>query len=813
MIKGRLEKTRQCLMNRLEWIYRKAYTEGSYNAVLTGFWGLIMHLCLLWGVLDVNFHSPIVRGLPIVQPPSNAPAKRLLLFVADGLRYRTFIETPPPYLGGLMENESSWGVSHTRMPTESRPGNVAIAAGLYEDPSALFKGWKENPVDFDSVFNQSRFTWAWGSPDIIPMFTKDPKGNVHGDSYPAEWQNFDTSSGQVLRLDSWVFDKYFNWLETEADKMKSMDGIIIYFHLLGCDTTGHSAKPHSKAYIENMNYVDRKIQEVVQKTETFFENGSTAYIFTADHGMTNWGSHGSGSTDETETPLIVWGAGINNVKHRQDVEQADIAPLISSLIGIPIPVNSEGILPWQYLNTTNNIYIGRVLQNNIRQLSHQITANRIMTCGDNAQSFSSRENELNEKVDKIERHFKMENTVQGLQESIDVLTFAKEALSYFRQYQRSRLLFYLSTMWLGWIIFLFFKVAGTCREGIDLRQLILTSAGFGSVLIIIILRYKVSECENWRLLYYASIAIISLWLAVQNAIICSAKLIPRGGKEALMESTGVIFLLAIMYAGLTYRYMLSIGMLCTTLLQSVLFQNASPSLFWTGLLLAIFPLLPAVEPYPRVYIVSNSHIKCAIGLLESDRDPTLYDDRTGIYGIYRWTKLGIVAHSGNWPHSDTPTIQRNEGPLSTKELSRAAIFMLYTLLCFFGTGNMASISSFDPSWTRHFITIFSPFVMTSLILLKLSIPLLLIGCTCHNLGHPTIFLAVLLLGDCLALPLMYSVTPHGSWLDIGSAISRFTIAISLPCLLVILHYIAQPFLKFSIETLAPRVVLKKEHFV
>lgn len=190
---------------------------------------------------------------------------------------------------------------------------------------------------------------------------------------------------------------------------------------------------------------------------------------------------------------------------------------------------------------------------------------------------------------------------------------------------------------------------------------------------------------------------------------------------------------------------------------------------------------------------------CPLSLLSASYEPFFF--------------LTIALHLLSWPHSDTPTIQRNEGPLSTKELSRAAIFMLYTLLCFFGTGNMASISSFDPSWTRHFITIFSPFVMTSLILLKLSIPLLLIGCTCHNLGHPTIFLAVLLLGDCLALPLMYSVTPHGSWLDIGSAISRFTIAISLPCLLVILHYIAQPFLKFSIETLAPRVVLKKEHFV
>ena len=274
-----------------------------------------------------------------------------------------------------MLEHGTFGVSHTRVPTESRPGHVALIAGLYEDVSAVTTGWKLNPVDFDSVFNRSRHTWSWGSPDILPMFEQGAvPGRVDAFMYSAEEEDY---SQDAVHLDYWVFDHVKELFE-EAQKNQTLnnalrqDKVVFFLHLLGIDTTGHSYRPYSKEYLNNIKVVDQGVKETTELINKFYGDDRTAFVFTADHGMSDWGSHGDGHPDNTRTPLISWGSGVAKPEihkdtvapghndyssdwnldqiRRHDVSQADVAALMAYLVGLEYPANSEGKLPLSYLS-------------------------------------------------------------------------------------------------------------------------------------------------------------------------------------------------------------------------------------------------------------------------------------------------------------------------------------------------------------------------------------------------------------------------------------------------------------------------------
>ncbi|CAL1275668.1 unnamed protein product [Larinioides sclopetarius] len=457
--------------------------------IVFGVLSIAIHTIFLYSVFDIYFKSPIIHGMTPYSTPLPAPAKRLVLFVADGMRADKFFEiseageTNSPFLRDIITNVGAWGVSHTRVPTESRPGHVALIGGIYEDVSAVTKGWKENPVEFDSVFNESRYTWAWGSPDILPMFSKGIRENVFIDTYTSAEEDFAAAS--PYSLDEWVFqklEKFFDEARVNATlkNMLFQDKNILFLHLLGMDISGHSYKPGSQEYIKNTQVVDAGIQKCVHLIDSFFENdGKTAFIFTSDHGMTDWGSHGSGDMHETYTPFVAWGAGIRGplgegkdfyhdglsdewkltqVK-RVDINQVDVAPLISTLIGIPFPVNSLGILPVEYLGTewphkalsllTN---ARQILANYQRQMLQKKENTLPIFFWRFKELSSSRQAELMAMIDTLLKQNRYKDVIQV---GLKIIELALKGLVYYQKHDRIILSLSIFLAFLGWISYVF----------------------------------------------------------------------------------------------------------------------------------------------------------------------------------------------------------------------------------------------------------------------------------------------------------------------------------------------------------------------
>jgi GPI ethanolamine phosphate transferase 1 len=465
--------------------------------------GICFHIVYIASIFDIYFRSPLVHGMEPVDPPT-PPAKRLLLAVADGLRADKIFENEmerAPFLKEKIFNQGRWGVSHTRVPTESRPGHVALIAGFYEDVSAVTKGWKMNPVNFDSVFNQSSHTWSFGSPDILPMFAygaSDPH-KVEMFMYGAEEEDF--AEDDASNLDVWVFE-HFEQLFLEAKTNETLsnqlrqDKVVFFLQyyiiisLLGIDTNGHGHRPYSPQYLNNIKLVDQGLKKVEQLIYDFYNDDKTAFVITADHGMSNRGSHGDGNPQNTETPIIAWGAGIDKPNtesptghdirsrdewklgslQRNDVSQADIAPLMSTLIGVPFPLNSVGVLPVEFLGNTEQYKAEASFLNAVALLAQfNIKQNAKKRTEFVFQPFQPLEN-LEERLNSIKELIKHGQYTQAEDYSRKLMDITLDGLRYYQTYDWLLLRSIVTLGYLGWIGYSSIFILKTYSYGLEPKQ-------------------------------------------------------------------------------------------------------------------------------------------------------------------------------------------------------------------------------------------------------------------------------------------------------------------------------------------------------
>ncbi|KAG4304399.1 hypothetical protein PORY_002109 [Pneumocystis oryctolagi] len=806
---------------------------------------ILFHIIYLRSIFDIYFTSPLVHGMQQFKVENHAPAKRLFLIIGDGLRadklFESHIntetnihETFAPFLQSIALNRGCFGVSHTRVPTESRPGHIAIIAGFYEDVSAVTKGWKANPVNFDSVFNQSRYTWSFGSPDILPIFTHGASNISKIETFMYEKSMEDFSKDSTI-LDTWVFDKV-----TELFKNSTSD-----------ETIKKKLSQDKIIQLDILIVIDTRIEKIVELVEKYYNDNKTAWIFTSDHGMSDLGSHGDGHPDNTRTPLIVWGPGINkpdklnvtghdsfsknwtvNVVKRIDVLQADIAPLMAYLIGLNFPMNSIGQIPLDYLSCPLHIKSQIALTNALEiaeqyEIKHELKSSTKIAF----KPFKHLNNETHNlhiyknRIKTLINNHKYDEAIKICKEMIELCL---TGLQYLQTYDRLFLCSIITFGYIGWIIFMFIQILDiyiltniyqTKRTIFSFAVISYSQRVIFTGYFILIsfwpLTYSIKFIQNNRIL-------VSLW-SISCLITSTFTLFNTVKKENLTLIGGIIMLIS----GIIYLFFgdslikkhrtissvpkitisFQLGLLILSIIvtySSVLSLQAKKGLplgnqvvSWVVLALSLItPLITLMKK--QMYYVHNLVI---IFLMFSPTFIILSISYEGLFYIcffatlILWVQVEYQIRQ-EISHQNKSTEFKRKQKLFSEDLRTALFYLFFIQEAFFGTGNIASISSFSLDSVYRLIPVFNPFSQAAILLFKLLVPFIIIsinlGILNRKLGIPrsTLFMIVLAISDILTLNFFYLVKNEGSWLEIGSTISSFCIGNFLILYIIILEKIS-----------------------
>jgi hypothetical protein len=138
------------------------------------------------------------------------------------------------------------------------------------------------------------------------------------------------------------------------------------------------------------------------------------------------------------------------------------------------------------------------------------------------------------------------------------------------------------------------------------------------------------------------------------------------------------------------------------------------------------------------------------------------------------------------------------GVLRENDLGSALVLLFLTNAAFFGTGNIASVSSFELRSVYRFMTTFEPFLMTTLLLAKLALPFVLVSatfgmvCELHRVPRTAVLCIVLLLADVMSVQFFFAVRSEGSWKEIGNSISIFGISNFVMVMIQLLFIATRP---------------------
>ena len=139
------------------------------------------------------------------------------------------------------------------------------------------------------------------------------------------------------------------------DELEKKDWDVVIAHFLGVDHAGHRYGPAHPEMTRKLMQMDDIVESVMRFVD---KNPDVLLVVMGDHGMTQEGNHGGASDEERSAALFVYSArdlpGFSKEAHPEldenvvdgvpTVEQIDLAPTLSFLMGLPAPFGNLGMV-------------------------------------------------------------------------------------------------------------------------------------------------------------------------------------------------------------------------------------------------------------------------------------------------------------------------------------------------------------------------------------------------------------------------------------------------------------------------------------
>ncbi|KAF7981013.1 hypothetical protein HWV62_35853 [Athelia sp. TMB] len=337
-----------------------------------------------------------------------ATHSRLVFLIIDALRFDFISPSPPspssPYHHNVLTLPHTFSKkfpdrsfifdAHADPPTTTLQRLKGLTTGslpTFIDMGSNFAG---SSVVEDSIINQMESAGKkiafMGDDTWLSVFPTSFSSNM---TYPYESFNVE----DLHTVDTGVITHLFPLLS--APNPQPWD--VLIGHMLGVDHVGHRVGPDHPTMHAKLTQMDEMLAQVVDALDS-----DTLLVLIGDHGMDASGDHGGDSSLEVSSgvwiyskdkPLHAKGSIPSailpkttfpraTVSHRA-IQQIDLVPTLSLLLGLPIPFNNLGsIVPELFTRDKKDAFLTHALELNAQQVRKYLDTYRASASGSELES-------------------------------------------------------------------------------------------------------------------------------------------------------------------------------------------------------------------------------------------------------------------------------------------------------------------------------------------------------------------------------------------------------------------------------------------